>query len=488
MVNPTLVIVEDDEEIRELILAFFRTRNFIVKAYASAKEFFEDLSSDELNPSVVISDLYMPEVDGIQLVRKLKELNCEVPVILLTAERSSERAIEAIEAGAYDFVLKPMNFPQLQVSVERALHFGGIREENRKLKAAISQQVLPSGIIGKSVGLKRAIDLARRIADSSANVFISGETGVGKEVIAKAVHSFGRRSNQPFIAINCSAIPENLLESELFGHAKGAFTGAVDKKVGLFEEAGEGTLFLDEVGDLSLPLQAKLLRTLQERKIRRIGENQDRPVKARIISATHKCLREEVREKRFREDLFFRLNVIPIHIPPLRERREDILPLAEYFLKRFTETNMKPISGFDKSAMEFLLKANWPGNVRELENAVERAVVLAQGNFIALEDLSFHVEEGQRPAPAAPVMEERLEVESYSPVARSFALDRMGNAFFVEFQDTLPTLSEVTDRYIQFALQKNAGAKDRTAKDLGIDRKTLYRKLSRNTAEASSLQ
>ncbi|MGZ3693952.1 MAG: sigma-54-dependent transcriptional regulator [Bdellovibrionota bacterium] len=286
-----LAIVEDDLDTCELVIAFFRTRNFSVKPFHSAQAFLKELSKDKIRPDVILTDLHLPELDGIELVKKLKELNCDVPVILLTAEKSAETAIRAIEAGAYDFVVKPMNFPQLQVSVERAVHFCGIREENKNLKATITQQKSSNGIIGKSPGLLRAVDLARRVASSTANVFISGDTGSGKEVIAKAVHELGSRAKYPFIAINCSAIPENLLESELFGHAKGSFTGASDKKIGLFEEAGDGTLFLDEVGDLSLPLQAKLLRTLQERKIKRIGENEFRTFNARIISATHKNLK-----------------------------------------------------------------------------------------------------------------------------------------------------------------------------------------------------
>jgi DNA-binding NtrC family response regulator len=468
MKNPFLAVIEDDEDVRELILAFFRPKNFKVSTFSDAQSFLKSLEKEEEpKPSVIITDLMLPKMDGIELVKKLKEMNCESPVIVLTAEKSAETAIRAIEAGAYDFVVKPMNFPQLQVSVERALHFGGIREENKNLKEAISMKQSSNGIIGRSPGLKRAVDLARRVADSSANVFISGETGTGKEVIAKAVHDLGHRAGQPFIAINCSAIPENLLESELFGHAKGSFTGASEKKIGLFEEAGEGTLFLDEVGDLSLPLQAKLLRTLQERKIKRIGENQFRPISARIISATHKNLPQEIKDKNFREDLFFRLNVIPIHIPPLRERREDILPLAEFFLKKFSVLNAKPrIKGFDKGAIEYLLRSPWQGNVRELENSIERAVVLSDSEYVGAADFCL---EGSPRAESG-----KTELAAEIP-AVNFATD--GRFFSVDISQSMPTLEELTSRYIEFAVQKNEGAKDKTAKELGIDRKTLYRKL-----------
>lgn len=471
-----LAIVEDDEDIRELVVAFFRTRNFQVRPFEDAASFLKEVEARTLQPHVILTDFNLPQMDGIELVKRLKEISCEAPVILLTAEKSAETAIRAIEAGAYDFVVKPMNFPQLQVSVERALHFGGIREENKNLKAAISIKASAGGIIGKSQGLQRAVDLARRVANSSANVFISGETGTGKEVIAKAVHDFGDRAKHPFIAINCSAIPENLLESELFGHAKGSFTGASDKKVGLFEEAGEGTLFLDEVGDLSLPLQAKLLRTLQERKIKRIGENQFRPFSARIISATHKNLKEEIREKRFREDLFFRLNVIPIHMAPLRERREDVLPLAEYFLKKFSALNHKSVDGFEKAAIEYMLRTPWPGNVRELENSIERAVVLAEGSVVALSDMTFQDASFEAPAAVAATPPAAEGVSFAAPAKIEMKEAASGDLFAVDVSQGLVTLEDLTNRYIAFAVQRNQGAKDRTAKEIGIDRKTIYRR------------
>jgi two-component system response regulator HydG len=487
-----LAIVEDDEDTCELVIAFFRTRNFNVKPFPSAGAFLKELSKDKVRPDVILTDLHLPEMDGIELVKKLRELNCETPVILLTAEKSAETAIRAIEAGAYDFVVKPMNFPQLQVSVERAIHFCGIKEENRNLKATISTQKSTNGIIGKSPGLLRAVDLARRVSSSTANVFISGETGSGKEVIAKAVHELGSRAKEPFIAINCSAIPENLLESELFGHAKGSFTGASDKKIGLFEEAGDGTLFLDEVGDLSLPLQAKLLRTLQERKIKRIGENEFRTFNARIITATHKNLKEEIREKNFREDLFFRLNVIPIHLAPLRERREDIIPLAEFFLKKFAGLNGKTVTGFEKPAVEFMLRALWPGNVRELENCIERAVVLCEKNTLSLEDLSFSetkFDEAAQDQKTAALVEAGTAAQSGATSPATARLN-IPNTFSISVTNGLLTADDMLNQYISFALERHHGAKERTAKELGIDRKTIYRRLndieSRSAATSAS--
>jgi DNA-binding NtrC family response regulator len=299
------------------------------------------------------------------------------------------------------------------------------------------------------------MELAKRVSGSQANILISGESGSGKEVIAKAVHELGDKKDGPFIAINCSAIPENLLESELFGHAKGAFTGANDKKIGLFEEANKGTLFLDEIGDLSLPLQAKLLRVLQERKVKRIGENQSRDITARIICATHKDLKKEVSDGKFREDLYFRLNVIPIFMPPLRERRDDILPLSEFFLKKFSLMNNIEIKGFTKEAIQNLESRDWKGNVRELENAIERAVVLSNHITIKAEDLP--------------------DDDSFTKNVREEE-GAITSAIYVDEDQTL-TLEELSKKYIRHIFDKNSGAKEQTAKDLGIDRKTLYRKL-----------
>ena len=293
-----------------------------------------------------------------------------------------------------------------------------------------------------------------KVSAYSTNVLISGESGTGKEVIARAIHNLGPRKNLPFVAINCAAIPDSLLESEFFGHAKGSFTGAFEKKIGLFEEAGEGTLFLDEIGDLNLPLQAKILRVLQERKIRRIGENQYRPFRARIVAATNCNLRIEVENKRFREDLFFRLNVIPIWIAPLRKRKEDILPLAEFFLKKYCVMNGLVGKRFTKECKEAMLGFQWQGNVRELENFVERALILSNSDSIDAVDLVNTVETTERP-------------DSFSS---TLAFEKIS-------QDRVLSIDEMANHYISYVLDLNEGAKDKAAKDLGIDRKTLYRRL-----------
>ncbi|MDG0815685.1 sigma-54 interaction domain-containing protein [Bdellovibrio svalbardensis] len=315
-------------------------------------------------------------------------------------------------------------------------------------------------VIAKSPAFIEAVELAKRVAESSANVLILGESGSGKEVIAQMIHDLSKRKSRAFIPLNCSAIPENLLESELFGYAKGAFTGAGISRMGLFEEAEGGTLFLDEIGDLDLNLQAKLLRVIQERKIKRVGENTYRPINIRIICATHENLQEAIKRKSFREDLYFRLNVISIEVPPLRQRHEDIMPLAYHFLRRYSSANGKVLSSFSADAIESLMSHSWPGNVRELENLIERAVVLCSTHVIQREDLRL-LKSSSEVASVLPSTFESLQ---------QFLVDKN------PYKKILP-IEEITQQYIQYALEINRGAKDKTARDLGIDRKTLYRRL-----------
>ena len=456
--SSTIILIDDDLDLLDLLSSFFKQRGYKVYTFNNAEEALIEIENKRLEADVVISDLKLPAMSGTEFIKRIRKSDSRLPIILITSETSVETAVEAIETGAYDFVLKPLHIPQLLISVQRALYLNEVQAENTNLKSIFQGQDFMGlkGIIGKSQGFKKAMELAQRVSSSQANILITGESGSGKEVIAKAVHELGDKKDGPFIAINCSAIPENLLESELFGHAKGSFTGANDKKIGLFEEANKGTLFLDEIGDLSLPLQAKLLRVLQERKIKRIGENQYRDITARIICATHKDLRKEVNEGRFREDLYFRLNVIPISMPPLRERREDILPLSEFFLKKFALMNNIQIKGFTKNAISKLETRDWKGNVRELENAIERAVVLSTNDFIHAEDLPG---------------DELLR----SPMEKP--LSDINESRFNYIEDRPVTLDELSKKYIQHIFDKNGGAKEQTARDLGIDRKTLYRKL-----------
>jgi two-component system response regulator HydG len=456
--NRRLLVIEDDLEIQELMKAFFMPRGFEILVYDDAETALADLKNNKVKPNVIVTDLMLPRLSGIDFTRQAHSLDLDVPIILVTSNKKLEVAVEAIHAGAYDFVLKPIQFPQLLISIERALHLSQIKFENTTLKSVVNMHESSSGfdgVIGKSPGFKQALDLAARVAKSKANVMITGESGTGKEVIARAIHRLGARSKAPFIAINCSAIPENLLESELFGHAKGSFTGASDRRTGLFEESDGGTLLLDEIGDLSMVLQAKILRVLQERKIKRIGENNSRSVDVRIISATHKDLRKEIAEKNFREDLFFRLNVIPIRIPPLRDRKEDIIPLAEFFLKKFAALSAKPPMRISKEAMSSLLSNPWRGNVRELENTIERAVVLCNSDTIQLEDIT-----------------------SLDAVCEVSSDEGQDYIFRGKNMSSIMTIDQLTKNYIQHVLIANNGVKEKTASDLGIDRKTLYRKLN----------
>jgi two-component system response regulator HydG len=463
--NSSLVLIDDDLDLLELLSSFFRQRGYIVFPYVDARTALDEIEAMKITADVVITDLNLPIMSGLEFIKRLKENSPNLPIILMTAEGSLEVAMSAIEAGAYDFVLKPLHVPQLLISVQRALFLNHVQVENTNLKNLFNDQDFLGlkGVIGKSAGFKKAMELAKRVSSSQANIIIFGESGSGKEVVARAVHELGDRKAGPFVAINCSAIPENLLESELFGYAKGAFTGAFGSKIGLFEEANNGTLFLDEIGDLALPLQAKLLRVLQERKIKRIGENKTRDITARVICATHKDLKKEVEKGNFREDLYFRLNVIPINMPPLRERQEDIIPLSEYFLKKFSLLNNVKIKGFTNQAIKRLETLYWKGNVRELENAIERAVVLSNSEYVDLEDLPM-------------ADREKIEISDIDAIPSLFGIN------------TIMSLDDVGKKYIEFIFKRNGFAKEQSAKELGIDRKTLYRKLKELDGAAPVIQ
>ena len=455
--QPALLLIDDDIDLLDLLGPYFRQRGYVVITYTDARTALADIESNNVEVDVVISDLKLPMFSGLDFIKKIRTFNASLPIILMTGEGTLELAMEAISAGAYDFVLKPLHVPQLLLSVQRAVNLSTIQKENYNLRTSFGSSDFygMKGVVGKSAGFKRALDLAKRVSSSPSNIIIFGESGTGKEVIARAVHELGDRKDGPFVAINCSAIPENLLESELFGFSKGAFTGAVSARVGLFEEANKGTIFLDEIGDLALPLQAKLLRVLQERKIKRIGENQTRDITCRVICATHKDLKKEVEKGNFREDLYFRLNVIPIVMPPLRERVEDILPLSEYFLKKFSLLSNTKIKGFTKEAMIKLENLPWKGNVRELENAIERAVVLSDGEYVDVSDLP------------------NGEIEK-NPILIKEEIVNTNQFFGV---DELVSIDELNRKYIEYVYRKNGQAKEQTARELGIDRKTLYRKL-----------
>lgn len=460
-----IVVIVEDQDIQDLVRAYFRPRNFEVISFHSAKDALLECGISGIKWNVLVSDFLFDEMTSVEFTLKLKEVLPDLPIIFLAPPELAEKAVEVIKHGAYDLVLKPLQLPQLMVAVERALQLTGLKGDLSELRErAKSPTGSRKGMIGRSPAFLQALDIAKRVASSSANILISGESGTGKEVFARYVHKESGRSEGPFVAINCSAIPEGLLESELFGHAKGSFTGAQSAKVGLFEEAQDGTLFLDEIGDLSLLLQAKLLRVLQDKTIRRVGENHFRTVNCRIISATHKDLSREVLEGRFREDLFFRLNVIPLNIPPLRDRPEDLLPLAEAFLRKFAAENSSPAKFFSKEATKFILANTWRGNVRELENSIERAVVLSDAPEIGVDDVMPVV-----PFWANHQDETKIEAISHLGIGEQ--------QFSIKYGATLPTLDQVMQSFIEFAVQRNDGARDKTAKEIGIDRKTLYKRM-----------
>jgi DNA-binding NtrC family response regulator len=444
-----VLVIDDDAAMRSMVSDFICSEGHRVTEAGLASEALIRIEKNEDAMSsldLVISDLNMPGMTGLEFITKFRMIAPHVPIILITAFGSIETAIEAIRKGAFDYTTKPFKLAEMSVTVARALRFRDLHLENQRLQAEIEQTQSFRKIIGKSPGMREVFDLIRRVGPASANVLITGESGTGKERVANAIHSEGPRRTKPFVAINCTAIPEALLESELFGHAKGAFTGAIGRKRGLFEEAEGGTVFLDEIGDMNLALQAKLLRVIQEKKVRAVGENLDREIDIRIIAATHKDLKAAIKNGTFREDLYYRLSVIPIVIPPLRHRREDIPLLADHFLKKYATENRSPVKGFSQDAIARLLSMPWEGNVRELENVVERAVVLARGELIDAKDL---------------------------PSTGEGTVD----SFFESTQSgTLPTLDEIEKRYFKFVLDKTGGRKEKAAQILGVNRRTLYRK------------
>lgn len=443
-----VIVIDDDKEMRSLLRDFLTGEGYRVSEHSSAKAALtqligEEKTADEVD--LVITDLKMPEMTGLEFIARFKVIHSRVPVILITAFGSIESAVEATRKGAYDYIVKPFKLTEIGVTVSRALNYRHLERENAILRDEIRSSHSFANIIGKSPGMHEVFDLIRRVSQATANVLINGESGTGKERVARAIHDLGPRAQRPFVAINCTAIPETLLESELFGHAKGSFTGAMNRKAGLFEEAKGGTVFLDEIGDMDMSLQSKLLRVIQERKIRAVGDNVDREIDIRLIAATHKDLKAAIKNGTFREDLYYRLSVIPIVIPPLRHRKEDIPLLAENFLRKYAAANASQVRGFSADAMARLMSLNWEGNVRELENVVERAVVLSKGIAIEVGDL--------------PKIEEAT-----------------ADNFFAGAKSQFPTLEDLERQYIKFILDKTGSRKEKAAQILGINRRTLYRK------------
>ena len=446
----TLLVVDDDAAMRQMLASLFRDRGFEVREAESAAEALE-LARD-VDFAAVLTDVRMPGRSGIELIGELRRLRPETPTIVMTAFGSIDSAVEAMRAGAFDYIAKPFEPEVVMFAVDRALQQRALEEENRRLRRAVDRTRSFGDLIGKSPAMQEIFALIRKVAHGRSSVLITGESGTGKEVVARTLHFYGNRADKPFIPINCTAIPEGLLESELFGHVRGAFTGAHASKQGLFEKASGGTLFLDEIGDLGLGLQSKLLRAIQEREIRPVGGTQSVKVDVRIIAATNRDLLGEIEAGRFREDLFYRLNVIPLHIPPLRERPEDVPALVEHFVRKHADGATRTVSA---EAMQQLVACAWKGNARELENVIERALVLSDAPELGSADLPLAaLAPPQEAAPAA-------------DFARSAAARQL-------------PLREVETRYIDEILRLTGGNKVRAARILGIDRKTLYRRAERD--------
>jgi DNA-binding NtrC family response regulator len=394
-----LLIVDDEQAQRESLAGFLVKKGYTVHQAATGEEALRVVQRTAVD--LALTDLRMPTMDGHQLLREIHNLNPEVDVIVMTAFGSLESAVSAMKDGALDFITKPIDLLQLEMTIVKALERKQLLSENRRLRDLVQQHRHFQSIITSSPNLQEQLSIASRAADSNATVLILGESGVGKELVAKAVHLASPRAEKPFVAVNMAALPEHLLESEMFGHEKGAFTGADKFRKGRFETADGGTLFIDEVGDIPAGLQVKLLRVLQTRSFERLGSSQPLQVDIRLIAATHRNLETMVKENLFRQDLYYRLNVVQIRLPALRERRADIPALADHFLQRFATMNGKSIQGFSREALDLLLKYHYPGNVRELENIVEQAVVLGRDELIATRDLPAHLQTSHAPEPEA---------------------------------------------------------------------------------------
>jgi DNA-binding NtrC family response regulator len=441
-----ILIVDDDKNICKMIEASLRKeKRYEIETALSGEACLRIIK--ETPPELVLLDIQMPGIDGIETLHKIREENPYIPVIMMTAHGTIERAVASMKAGAYDFLTKPFARDRLLVTVNNALMNSSLRREVDELRSELKSKYAFANIIGQSGVMQDVFRSVEKVFSSNVTVLIQGESGTGKELIARAIHYHSAaRASKPFVAVNCSALPESLLESELFGHEKGAFTGALGRRIGKFEQANGGTIFLDEIGLMTPATQSKLLRVLQEREFERVGGNELVKVDVRVISATNKDLEEEMKKGEFREDLFYRISVFPIKLPPLRERREDIPLLAGHFLQKYARQEGKSIEGITSDALDLMMAYHWPGNVRELENAMERAMVLANGVEITAKDL-----------PAA---------------VRS-----LGEKRIYESDNTLASwIEKLEEEALRQALLECEGNISQTAKKLGIGRATIYRK------------
>lgn len=448
-----ILVVDDDAASRGVLTGFLEMANYEVFEATDGKEALEMLDSNPID--AVITDLKMPGMDGVSLIKAVNERQHDLLGIVLTGFASVETAVRAMKAGAYDYITKPLNRDKILLTLRKGLEFNRLRKENTSLKRALRRKYSFEGLVGDSDAMQNVYSLIEKVSDSDSTVLILGESGTGKEQVARTIHYNSSRSDKPLIPINCGAIPESLLESELFGHEKGAFTGAYSARVGRFEMANGGTIFLDEIGDMSPTLQVKLLRVLQERQFERVGGTKTIKVDVRVITATNQDLEKAIAEKKFREDLYYRINVIPIVIPPLRERAEDIPLLARHFLDVFSKKKGKRIEGISDEAMSLLTSYHWPGNVRELENMIERLAVLKREGIINVSDLPekfAHVKDKTALNPLV-IPEEGIDLEAL--------------------------VNEFEEKLISRALEKAGGVKSKAAQLLHMNRTTLVEKMKK---------
>jgi nitrogen regulation protein NR(I) len=474
-VMDSLLLIDDEADVQYSFRRIFDSPEIELTTASSGEEGLKLLS--RIKPDLVIMDVRMGGLNGLETLRRIRETDAKLPVIMMTAYGTTQTAIEAMKLGAYDYLLKPFDVPKLKQLVAAALRAA------RDMKQVVSYQPLLEsedyalGIVGRSESMQNVFKLIGQLAGSDATALITGESGTGKELVARAIYHHSERNGQPFLAINCAAIPENLLESELFGHEKGAFTGATAQRIGKFEQCDKGTIFLDEIGDMSLPTQTKILRVLQSGSFERVGGNQPIHADVRVIAATNKPLERAVGAKQFREDLFYRLNVVRIQIPPLRDRRDDIRLLVNYFLKKFAEGQDRAPKSISPEAVQALEQYRWPGNVRELENVIQRAIIVAKGDAILLGDLPPEILSGGAPAPeadlpAGPSAVARDPVTDLAVVAR--ALFRWAR------QDgKLKVIPAVERQLIIEALAETQGNQVQAAKLLGITRATLRKRVEK---------
>ena len=434
-----ILIVDDEDIVRESLSDWLESVGYAVDTAGSGQEAIGKLKSRAYK--ILLTDLIMPGMDGIELMKKAKKIIPTISSVIITAHATVQTAITAMREGAHDYIEKPFCPEKVELLMKNLMEHQELIEENISLRRQIDERYLFEGIIAKSPAMQKIIELIKTVAPTSATVLITGGTGTGKEVIARAIHQQSLRHDKPFIITSCAALPESLLESELFGHEKGSFTGAVERKKGKFEAANKGTFFLDEIGEINANTQVHLLRALEEKKITRVGGNEEIDVDVRLIAATNKDLKALIKEGKFREDLYYRLNVVTLYVSPLKDRREDILPLAEFFLKKYSEENKKKIKKFSPEVIQFMLFYSWPGNVRELENMIERSVILSKGSVIQMDELPQDI--------VHPALEEEK------------------------------TIDAVMKNHILSVLDETGGNMTKAAKILGIQRMTLYNKLKK---------